>query len=216
MSYIRPPLVTGEMYHLYNRGVAKGILYQNSRDYEHFLEILSFFRDADPPEKISRIAPKTLARELAEEPKHPLVQILAFCLMPNHFHLLVQQLQDGGISTFMRRSLDSYTRYFNTKNDRVGTMYQGKFQAVHVETDQQLLHLSRYIHLNPYVAQLIQDPAAYRWSSLLNYERGEISRLCDPSFILEMAGSPKQYMDFVQDQAEYARSYHKIKKLILE
>ena len=79
----------------------------------------------------------------------PLVTFVSYVLMPNHFHLLVQQLTDDGISRLMKLLSDSYTRYFNTKNERVGPLLQGQFKAVRVESDEQLLHLSPYIHLNP-------------------------------------------------------------------
>ena len=76
------------------------------------------------------------------------MEIICYCLMPNHLHLLLRQLMDGGISKFMSNFANSYTRYFNTKSKRKGPVFEGKFKAKRIETDEQLLHLSRHIHLN--------------------------------------------------------------------
>ena len=104
-----------------------------------------------------------------------IVDIGAYCLMPNHFHILLQQLQDNGISTFVRKLLNSYTRYFNTKNERIGPLFQGQFKAVRVESDEQLLHLTRYIHLNPLVGYVVKDLRNFEWSSYLDYIKNKLS-----------------------------------------
>jgi putative transposase len=136
--------------------------------------------------------------------------------MPNHFHLLVRQCRDRGISTFAQRALNSYTRYFNIKYDRVGPLFQGKLKKVLVDDDGQLLHLSRYIHLNPYVDQLINKPGKYVWSSYKFYLTNQKNRLCEPKLILEMIGSNLDYKKFVEDYADYAKSLALIKHSQLE
>lgn len=89
--------------------------------------------------------------------------------MPNHFHLLLQQIRDGGITEFISKLTNSYTRYFNIRNKRIGPLFQGEFKAVHVETDEQLIHLSRYIHLNPIVSYITKKLESYQWFSYLEY-----------------------------------------------
>ena len=216
MSYVKPKFVNSEIYHVYNRGVEKRELFSDASDYQHFLDTLSYFREQSPTEKLSRLPHKVLHSILIELPERPLVTILGHCLMPNHFHLLLRQEKDGGVTSFMRRSLNSYTHYYNRKYERVGTMFQGRFQAVHVRSDEQFLHVSRYIHLNPSVARLVNDPLEYPWSSIGAYRRGTVSRLSDPTMILTLAGSARRYQKFVTDYADYARSLADLKHILLD
>lgn len=146
-----------------------------------------------------------------------LVEIISYVLMPNHFHLLIRQTSDNGISTFIRRSINSYTRYLNTKRSRVGPLFQGAFKAVRVEDDEQLIHLSRYIHLNPLVSFVVKESEFrnYPWSSLPDYLKGQ-SNLIDVDMVLGHFSSPKSYEKFIFDQADYAKELEKIKHLKLE
>lgn len=216
MAQERPTFENGRVYHVYNRGVAKNPLFTSDADHRHLLDTLSFFREAQPTTKLSNLKPAALLRTLAAPVQQALVEILAYCLMPNHFHLVLRQVVDGGITTYLSRAQNSYSRYFNVKHDRVGTMFQGRFQAVVVRTDEQLLHLSRYVHLNAPVARIVELPAAYPWSSYQYYMSETVSRLCQPSTILELAGSSAQYQTFVEDFVGYARSLHDLKDLLLE
>ena len=97
------------------------------------------------------------------------VSVLSFCLMPNHFHLVVKQRKENGIKNYLANISNSYTKFFNTKHDRVGPLLQGTFKAVWIETDEQLLHVVRYIHLNPVEAGIVQAPENYLWSSYPAY-----------------------------------------------
>ena len=137
--------------------------------------------------------------------------------MPNHFHLLLQQLTDGGISKFIKHIGDSYTRYFNTKKERVGPLFQGAFKAVHVETNDQLIHLSRYIHLNPLVSFIVKEEnfLSYPWSSLQIYLKKR-HNFVNPKPVLEQFKTNDEYLQFVLDQIDYGKELEKIKHLILE
>ncbi|MBI4185710.1 transposase [Candidatus Berkelbacteria bacterium] len=216
MVHIRPTFVTDGFYHVYNRGVAKQPLFVNDSDRDHLLKTLSFYLESEPPKRLSIVSDELLLETLSQLVTSPLVEILAYCLMPNHFHLLVKQRSDGGVSTFLRRAQNSYTRYYNTKYYRVGTMFQGRFHAVEVTTDAQLLHVSRYIHLNPVVARLSKKASDYNWSSYPQYVQGQGNRLCNPSMILAMAHSPENYDQFVTDYMDYAISLHDYKDLLLD
>lgn len=146
-----------------------------------------------------------------------LIEIIAYCLMPNHFHFLLKQLRDDGISRFISQFTNSYTRYFNISNERVGPLFQGVFKSVHVETDEQLIHLSRYIHLNPVVSNVIleSDIFYYQWSSLPDYLKGGSSLVhADP--VLTHFKSPESYKQFVLDYVSYTRELEKIKHLMLD
>ncbi|KKQ74650.1 MAG: hypothetical protein US94_C0001G0051 [Berkelbacteria bacterium GW2011_GWB1_38_5] len=214
--YVKPVYANDHLYHVYNRGVAKQNLFDFDFDYLRLLKTFSFYLENKDKLRLSKIDKTEIDKILRIEPQKPLVEIYAYCLMPNHFHLLLRQIVDNGISIFMRRSLDSYTRYYNEKNDRVGTLTQGRFRVVMIESDEQLIHLSRYLHLNPYTSGICNDSSSYSWSSYHHYLNNTNDRLCHSGFILKIIGSPKNYREFVEDYASYARDLTRIKDLLHE
>lgn len=214
--YVRATFYPGGTFHVYNRGVAKQDLYHDNRDYQHFLDTLSFYLDPAPALRFSKTTTDERKKIFAVPLEKPLVRILAYCLMPNHFHLMLREEEEGGVTTFMRRAMNSYTRAYNTRYKRVGTVFQGTFSAVAVESTQYYLHLSRYIHLNPYVARLADVPSEYRWSSYPQYLSGTTTRLTNPDEILGASGGSHGYQEFVEDYANYARDLSVIKTLLLE
>ncbi len=203
-------------YHIYNRGVAKQKIFSDPRDYERLLTTFSFYLEKSPKTRLSMADKKELKIINFTAPKNPLIEILVNCLMPNHFHLLIKQLQNEGVSIFMRRSLDSYTKYYNIKHNRVGPLFQGRFKTVPIETDEQLLHLSRYIHLNPFTSKLTDDATNYEWSSYQCYLDNDTVRLCHPKFILDLTNSSKNYTEFVNDYAEYIQSIEELNNLLID
>ncbi len=216
------PLVNGEFYHVYNRGTARQPVFLNKRDYQRFILTLSYYRFLNLPVKLSRLLqfPESQRNDLLAELEgkgKKLVEIISFVLMPNHFHLLLKQTANGGISTFMRLAVNSWTRYFNIKHNRPGSLFQGAFKAIHIESDEQLIHLSRYIHLNPLVTYIVKekDFLSYPWSSLPDYIEGK-SQLVELETVLSHFSSPHAYKKFILDQIDYAKELEKIKHLILE
>lgn len=213
------PLVVGEHYHVYNRGVAGQPVFLNKREYERFILCLSYYRFKDLPVRLSRLLQldgeerEQILSNLHEK-NDKLVDLIAFCLMPNHFHILLQQLADGGISTFLKQITASYTLYFNVKNERVGPLFQGAFKAVRIESDEQLLHVSRYIHLNPLVSYVVKDAdfMSYPWSSLREY-MSATQGMTNPKPILDHFKGSEEYVKFVLDQADYGKELEKIKHL---
>src|SRR3989338_2887350 len=141
-----------KFYHLYNRWVEKRTIFLTHRDYSRFLLALTVFNASDSSSNLHRLLDvrgDDIRGEASKIVGERLVDIAAFCLMPNHFHLLVRQRREDGITQFMHKLGTGYTMYFNKKNDHSGVLFQGVFQAVHVKRDAQLEHLTRYIHLNP-------------------------------------------------------------------
>lgn len=216
------PLVTNEYYHVFNRGVARQPIFTSTDDYKQAQLTLDYYRFSDPPIKLSRY--KSLAREEKEKliaslnEKHTkLVQIASYAFMPNHFHLLLRQVVDNGISTFVGQFSNSYTRYFNTKHSRIGPVLQGPFKSVLVESEEQLVHLSRYIHLNPYVSSIIKkgELSNYQWSSYRDYVEGS-SNSVDIQLILSHFKSTSDYLVFISNHADYAREFERIKHLALD
>ena len=137
--------------------------------------------------------------------------------MPNHFHFLLRQTEDGGISKFLSNLQNSYTKFFNLSHERDGSLFLDQFKAIRIETDEQLTHVSRYIHLNPhtgYVVKTLEELEIYPWSSFSDYLQRK-SLVVDVDFILNFLGK-QSYKKFVFDQADYQRKLKEIEHLVLE
>lgn len=206
------PLVNGEYYHIFNRGVDKMNIFKNSYHYQRFLKTMLYYKILGPKPRFSLFAPTNNLLDTSKQ----IVEIICFCLMPNHFHFLIKQLIDGGITEFISKLSNSYTKYFNIKHGRVGPLLQGEFKSVLVESNEQLLHLSRYIHLNPLVSGLVKDLEDYRWSSYLEYIGLSTQKICAKEIILNQFKLPKDYQKFVADRADYGRELEIIKHQLVE
>ena len=136
-----------QYYHVYNRGVDRRVTFTQKNDYQRFLYLLHACNDTQPILN-SQFYYRGLA-SIEKRNRETIVDILSFCLMPNHFHLLLRQRADNGISRFMQKLGTGYTMYFNTKYQRSGSLFQGTFKAIHIDEETYLTHLTRYIHLNP-------------------------------------------------------------------
>lgn len=204
------PFVTGQIYHIYNRGSEKRLIYEDRRTFKRFLKSAVYYQHQGPKPKFSKYIKSD--RELDSAMK---VKIIAYCLMPNHYHFLVKQLQDGGITEMFSKLGNSYTKYFNIRYDRVGPLFQGEFKAVLIQDDEQLLHVSRYIHLNPVASYLVTKPECYEWSSYNEY-MSEIPSLCFKDPVMELIGSKEKYKQFVDDQIDYSRTLEFIKHQLID
>ncbi|MBI4067657.1 transposase [Candidatus Gottesmanbacteria bacterium] len=216
-------LADGEYYHIFNRGVEKRTIFTDKREYQRALKLLYYYHYTNLPLKFSRfneipIEEREKILEILRRKNKLEVQIIAYCLMPNHFHFLLRQEREKGIANFVSNFSNSYSKYFNTKHDRVGPLFQGVFKAVRVETDAQLLHLSRYIHLNPISSFLIKEEELdnYPWSSLPEYLGTKEEKVVNPAIILSRYKNIQNYRQFVHDQISYAQNLEKIKHLTLE
>ncbi len=215
-------LATNEIYHVYNRGVEKRPIFLIKRDYARFIETTNYYRFANCPMRFSYfklLSPEekySIIKSLEKDSKK-LVDIFAFCLMPNHMHFLLKQLVDMGISKFMAKITNAFSHYFNTRHNRIGHLFQGNFGAVRVESDEQFIHVSRYIHLNPVSSYLIEikNLPNYEYSSYPEYVNGTIG-FTNTKEILSYFKNKGEYTKFVEDQADYARKLENIKHLSLE
>lgn len=219
------PLVTNHIYHIYNRGVAKMLTFFSSADYNRCLDLINYYQNAAVPLKYSSFLELPSKRRFdlvcrIRSKRNLLVRIYTFVLMPNHFHFMMEQLVDGGISKFMSNFENSYTRYINVKNDRVGPLYQGKFKSVLVKTEEQFIHLSRYHHLNVFTSGVVNTTAElleYPYSSLANYVNiSSMRNFVDSSRVLSHFKSRGTYKKFVLNHADYQRKLQIIKNLTLE
>jgi len=222
MASREEPLINGEYYHVFNRGVAKQNIFSSDSDYRQAILSLDYYQYSNLPMKLSRYKQLTIEGQREVKSKieglnSKLVQVIAFVLMPNHWHFLLKQIADEGASQFIGQFCNSYTRYYNTRHSRVGHVFQGAFKSVHIESQEQLIHLSRYIHLNPYAASIIKksELSSYPWSSLPDYLSGQ-SNIVEISSILSIFKSTGKYKSFIFDHADYARELERVKHLTID
>lgn len=212
MAYRLIPFINGNFYHIFNRGVEKRVIFIDDKDCQRFIQTLYYYQFAGPKPKFST-KKRFRINKFEKNPK--IVEIICFCLMPNHFHLLVRQLKDNGIQEFASKISNSYTKYFNTKYKRIGPLFQGEFKAVIVDSEEQLVHLSRYIHLNPYVAKIVEKLEEYVFSSYQEFTLGK-NQFCNTQPILDYFNNLNQYLQFVNDYKDYARELKEMKSLLIE
>ncbi len=177
-----PHFATDYYYHIYNRGVEKRSIFIGRRDYQQFLLGMDFYRRTPLPSKLSDFK-RGMEKAKKIDNQIDLIEIYSYCLMPNHFHFLLKQKEDGGITHFIRKFANSYTRFFNTKYDRVGPLFQGTFKAKLVNSDEYLLQVSKYIHRNP-LKLCGGNLSSYSYSSYSYYLSKDIHPFCNTEFIL--------------------------------
>ncbi len=197
----REPLVTEQIYHVLNKGVDGRNIFIEAGDYLNAIQGMKDFNFAISSTPGVAATPGVDAEKL--------VKILAFCLRPNHFHLLLQQVVDGGISTFMRRLGDGIAKHFNIKYQRKGSLFQGRFKSVLIDNEKYFLHIPYYIHMNAVddlapswrqreiskpVDEIMAELAAHRWSSNRDYLGVKTyPDVIDSSFLLEFFGGYSGY-----------------------
>jgi putative transposase len=207
-----------------NKSIAGFKIFNTPEDYQRMLRILEYFSVAGPLPKFSYFLGrsqeigKTFESYLDQcfpKPKR-LVKIIAYCLMPTHMHLILMPLQTQGIAQMMSNILNSYARYFNTRHKRQGRLWTGPFKNVPVETDEQLWHLTRYVHLNPVTAHLVDRSEDWPHSSYQEYIAPSKAKrlICQYDDVLNI--KPRRYRTFVEDQINYQRQLAEIKSLLLE
>lgn len=202
-------------YHVYNRGVDRRDIFMYETDYERFIYSLFECNNSNVLYNFGRrFLSKNNELNFDQIDHEPIVDIVAFCLMPNHFHLLLRAVNDGTISDFMHRLGTSFTNYFNLKYERSGALFQGTFKAKLIDSDAYLMHIVRYIHLNPVdlfipnfkgintlnwgdINNFLND---YKWSSHHLYLGNEnpFSKIVNPSFVKKnYFQAPETYHKFI-------------------
>ncbi len=216
-------LANNEIYHVFNRSIAgENIFAQNQKlNLNKALEIVSYYRF---PQKIRLSKFKSFPSELKKQYLDalgnvmPLVEIYVFAFMPNHFHFLLKQIKDKGIATFVANFQNSFAKVFNLKNSRNGALFQNAFKAKRIVTDEEFIHVSRYIHLNPVTSYMIEFAklAGFEWTSFPAYATNEQIPFINSDFLLKMFGAKEKYIKFVADQVDYQRNLAYIKDLLME
>jgi len=164
----KEPLVTGESYHIYNRGVDKRDIFVDTKDLERLKESIKQFNQVDGIGSLERARALSSHESISE----PLVAIIAFCINPNHFHFVLKQLIDGGIAKFLQKFQAGYTYYFNKKYERSGSLLQGTFKSKLIDTDDYFRKIFGYINKNYLVHDIPQDKSCFIFASDKEYENG--------------------------------------------
>jgi putative transposase len=203
-------LAPGEYYHVYNRAMHKSALFQTHTDWARFLFGVLYFQSPTLFPQAGRLVKTFTEHEgfiVSElDFKNVLtgktIELVSFCIMPNHFHLILRELVEGGIAQYMQRVELAYTKYFNTKFSRSGHVFQGPYKTVHIQDNEQLTYLSTYIHRNPRELKTWKGREAdYPWSSYQDYvKENRWGGLLAPEIILDQFEGSKRsnYADFAR------------------
>lgn len=212
MPIRKTPLIPEQYYHIYNRGNNRQTIFFNDRDRARFLAGMLVFQA--PPMLVnssrdirslteSLVQPRGLDNsetQFVDIARRRSVTLVAFTLMPNHFHLIVHERSKGGVTQYLGRLLNSYTKYHNTKREAKGHVFEGPFHAVHIEDDDQLCYLSAYIHRNPReLKEWYNREHEYPWSSYQDYlKENRWGELLNPDIIIDQVGRGARYQRFVE------------------
>ena len=182
----------GHYYHVYNRGVNQDSIFREDENYRFLL---------------SRVKSYSIKFDIA---------VIAYCLMPNHYHFLLLQKGSESISTFVQRTFNSYTKAFNKSFQRIGTLFEGPFKSINVDNDNYLIHLCRYIHRNPLEAELVNDLDDWPYSNYMEWVGKRSGTLFDEQFVSEHFASSEEYERFVLDYVPSENIKQSIQILSLE
>ena len=212
MADQNPVFENGEYYHVANFGIDNRLVFNDEKDVARFISLLDYYRMKNPPARFA-FRKRPVARENKNE-LVPMVELSAYCLMPDHFHLLVKQTETAGINNFMSKISNSYTKFYNARQKRTRTLFKGPFKAREIATSK-LSDVSRYIHQEPLQKGLVLNLLRFPYSSMQEYM--EIKNgFCSKKVILAQFDNSHEYQQFVLDHEEYMTTLPHIKSLLLE
>ncbi|MBX4200838.1 transposase [Candidatus Parcubacteria bacterium] len=191
----KDPLVTGRYYHIYNRGVDKRDIFMDMRDLYRFMLSVKAFNTVNPIGGIKEIAIRHSSDvgRLTEE--KPLISIVCYCFNPNHFHFIVKQEVDGGISEFYKRLLGGYTKYFNEIHNRSGSLFQGRFKSCLINDEQYSLKIYPYVNMNYSIHEIPMKKSHLVWASDREYDSGKFDIVSEKESkdVLDVYGSSENF-----------------------
>ena len=176
----------------------------DKKDLDRFAATLEYYRFKNPPARFSFRKREAYKIDVALS---PLVEIIAYSMMPNHFHLLLKQIEDGGVSQFLSKLTNSYTRYFNARNKRSGALFAGTFKSAPIDQEQ-LSKVSAYIHMEPVKQGLVINPERFPFSSFNEY-LGKIG-FCEKEVIMKNFANNNDYQNFTAQNGSYDSSFKNI------
>jgi len=216
MTIRKVPFANNEYYHIYNRGVDKRNIFQDINDLNRFFQSMKEFNSIEPIGSIYEQSFNQLGGETPKLVVKPLVGFVCYCLNPNHYHFVLRQIVDGGISEFMKR-MGGYTSYFNEKYKRSGVLFQGVFKSKHIESNEYLLHISAYVNLNNKVHPL--GGFTPKWvpkSSWGEYLSNNQKSFCEKDVVLGQFKNVLEYKKFAESSLKDILENKEMAKLLLE
>lgn len=214
-------LASNEIYHVFSRSVGHEEIFSSQKNLHRIYELLDFYRFKQTLrfsqfQQLSHERQKNYLDHARLQPQ--LVEIFAFAFMPNHYHILLKQLQDRGTTVFIGNIQNSFAKFYNLKNNRHGTLFQNLFKAKRVVTDEEFLHVSRYIHLNPVISYIISFDQlnTYPWTSFAAYMQDDPDSVISKNKILKLISTKGKYYQFLADQENYQKKLSEIKHLKLD
>ena len=215
-----------EFYHIYNRGVDKREVFLDEADYIRFLTSMREFNSIlDREERLRKLekeksesnSDSELDSDFSASTEQKLVEIICYCLNPNHYHFILRQLQKNGISRFMQKVGTGYTNYFNKKQNRSGALFQGKFKSIHIDSNDYLLYLSAYVNANNFIHGFNEKLEDWAYSSYLDYAGQRAGKLSKKEVILgQFDNNFSQYAKYIKDNALYLKEKKEMASYILE
>ncbi|OHA93012.1 MAG: hypothetical protein A3H52_03225 [Candidatus Zambryskibacteria bacterium RIFCSPLOWO2_02_FULL_39_26] len=197
MSQRKTDFVTGEFYHIYNRGVDKRDIFMDQLDIDRFFQSMEEFNTINPIGSIyeNRFVDKK-DKSGSKASKSKLVDFIAYCLNPNHYHFILKQVDDKGVEKFMQRIGTGFAKYFNNRQKRSGSLFQGKFKSKHINSNEYLLHLSVYVNQNNNTKLLGSKASKLSKSSWSEYINNSTKEICNKEIILEQFKNINEYEEF--------------------
>ena len=207
----KTPLVEGEYYHVFNRGVDKRTIFSDESDFQRFLKSMREFNVVKP---IGSIYENSFRKSKSpKESDKPLVEFVAYCLNPNHYHFILCPVVANGIEKFIHKLNMGYAKYFNEKYKRSGVLFQGPFRSVHVRSNEQLLYLSAYVNLNYLVHGLGHGVSKSSWEEYIGMPK---VRFCDKSLVKEQLRDVKDYQKMALETVREIKEKRDARELLLE
>ena len=215
--------VNGEHYHIFNRGVDKREIFSDTKDYERLLLSMNLLNDKYDGLMIEwrdfkKSNPKSSLADflkLGFRRKTKLVEIIAYCLNPNHFHFILKQISDKGIEKFMHKIGISHTKHYNDKYKRNGSLFQGTYKAIMIDSNEYLLYLSAYVNTNNFIHGY-NDNNNWKYSSLLDYLGKRDDGLVSKNVISDQFSKTEDYNAYLKSNAEYIRDKKELQRYLIE
>ncbi|MDO8609835.1 MAG: transposase [bacterium] len=204
----------GEYFHICNKSISNYHIFRNKNWINRFLTTINYCNNEERKISLSKALRKPLnLPNILDIFPYQIVHILAYCIMSDHYHLLVKILKEYSLSKYISNIENSYSKYYNKVNSRKGPLWQSRFRSTHITDNNTLLHVHRYIHLNPTTAGLVIKPEDWKWSSYNSY-------ISDPQILSHTKEisitSMKIYKQFVDNQIDYQRTIKGIRRKLLE
>lgn len=219
MGLRRQPLITGQYYHIYNRGVDKRDIFSDKNDLYRFIESIKEFNRIDKIESLSNLRKLKTNSQIGVRPLsgEPLIEIVSYCLNPNHFHFILKQVSDNGISLFMKKLLGGYTSYFNIKNSRSGSLFQGKFKSQLIINENYFNKLIGYVNKNYLIHSIPENKSELVFSGDFEYENNKFNLISknEGKRILEIFGGVNKFKKHCDEIVSIIRE-ERGKKSLLE